>query len=831
MSVSYNEQVYPIFNPPVDPPYIRPVDWLPLPALADGEEKFAGLFPVFDDKSNFLAIYFEGDYTVDWGDGTTQNFASGVTAEHTYDYDSLSLDTLTARGYKQVVVTVVPQTGQTLSYMDLSVVHTNFASSSNISCPWLDIVLGMPNAGPAKSIIFCDDLNNNYLGSLENVAIYDTGGCEDMTYGFYYCTSLKQAVVKSMPQMQVIDYLFSSCSSLKVAILPVLPPSSYGVFETYSALNYIYLGDISNVLDDPGDIFNTGDYLKEIVIGKVGQSIYDLSYDADLYYLETFTILDASLLEDAGYAFENCYSLRSVNFPPTPNLKFLNDAFEYCYALTDVQFTDLSEVTDISYLFEDCYSLVSVDFPPMPLVEDCYNAFETCTSLESVTLRDFPSLSSLTFPDFFDYVFYDCPNLKEVNLIGFGENGFTETFNGCDSLSSLDFSFPLKFISVPPGELPSLAKVTISDTSKLKGVDLSFSQSNLSRVDAPGISCSFTIQNSFMPRESIVSLFGDLSIVTPGSRKVCVSNTPGTANLTPADYQIATDKGWVIETNLCSAPPYFCSTTVDTYCISDFSNAWNNCTGLTSLPGTLDFRNGVIFDYAWYNCTGLTSFPGTLDFSSAEFFSFSWYNCTGLTSFPGTLDFSSGTIFPGTWMNCSNLTSFPGTLNFSSGIYFGATWYNCRKLTSFPLLDVSSGISFQETWGDCRMLTSFPLLNVSSGTDFYRTWYNCFALTSFPALTFNTNVESFFDSWRNCSALTTFPANMFNNTSCLDFSGSWVGCALNQTSVDNILVSINMAGTSNGTLHIFGGTSAAPGAPGLAAKAALIARGWTVITN
>jgi hypothetical protein len=63
------------------------------------------------------------------------------------------------------------------------------------------------------------------------------------------------------------------------------------------------------------------------------------------------------------------------------------------------------------------------------------------------------------------------------------------------------------------------------------------------------------------------------------------------------------------------------------------------------------------------------------------------------------------------------------------------------------------------------------------------------------------------------------------------FSDTWQNCALSQQSVDNILVSLDTAGQSNGTVNIDGGTSSAPGAAGLAAKASLQAKGWTVLTN
>ena len=57
------------------------------------------------------------------------------------------------------------------------------------------------------------------------------------------------------------------------------------------------------------------------------------------------------------------------------------------------------------------------------------------------------------------------------------------------------------------------------------------------------------------------------------------------------------------------------------------------------------------------------------------------------------------------------------------------------------------------------------------------------------------------------------------------------GCALNSTSVNNLILAVNASGLSGGILNVSGGTSASPSGAALAAKTALEGRGWTVYTN
>ena len=120
--------------------WTRPSDWLTMPTVGSSDQKFVGLLAVYDHGSNHVAISAAENYTVDWGDGSsTENIASGVTASHVYTYSGISDSTLCTRGYKQVLVTVVPQSGKNLTTLNLQVRHANSPSNTNI--PWLDIAL------------------------------------------------------------------------------------------------------------------------------------------------------------------------------------------------------------------------------------------------------------------------------------------------------------------------------------------------------------------------------------------------------------------------------------------------------------------------------------------------------------------------------------------------------------------------------------------------------------------------------------------------------------------------------------------------------------------
>jgi hypothetical protein len=265
--------------------------------------------------------------------------------------------------------------------------------------------------------------------------------------------------------------------------------------------------------------------------------------------------------------------------------------------------------------------------------------------------------------------------------------------------------------------------------------------------------------------------------------------------------------------------------------------AWRNCSSLTSFP-LINTAACTNFGFAWQNCSSLSSFPLINTAAGVSFFS-TWAGCAGLTSFP-LINTSAGTGLGSTWAGCSSLTSFP-LINTSAVISFSAAWNGCSSLTSFPLINTAAGTNFGSAWQVCSSLTSFPLIDTAAGTNFQQCWRLCTQLTSFPVLDFDAAVglasdtqniiSGFRAAWQNCSALADFPANLFDNTTCTRYLDAFNGCALTATSIENILVSINTANTSNGNLSLEGGTNAVKTswtANANTAYDALVARGWTI---
>lgn len=164
------------------------------------------------------------------------------------------------------------------------------------------------------------------------------------------------------------------------------------------------------------------------------------------------------------------------------------------------------------------------------------------------------------------------------------------------------------------------------------------------------------------------------------------------------------------------------------------------------------------------------------------------------------------------------ITQF-GTFYFCSNLVISAT--SIKNAVSNNMSGVFRGINS----------TRVPDLDTSGASTFVNCHRTNSSLTVFPNHNFNST-NSLVAAFQDCSALANVPANRFDG--CLasaTFTNCFTGCALTETSVNNILVSIDSIGSSNKILGLAGGTNAAPTGAGITARDNLISRGWTVLTN
>lgn len=284
--------------------YVRPSDWLTMPVLTATDNKFVGLHAVFPD-ANYVALSAAGAYTVDWGDGTVENIATGVTAQHEYNYATYDAGntTLCTRGYKQAIVTVTPKAGQSFTSISLQLRHSALLVGS--ATGWLDVTV----SGASLSTI-------------------QIGGTVVLHTALEIFSCIKNAVTSSINML-------GSCSAL--ASIPML--------YTAECTNFINMfANCMSLRTVPQLDTSQGTNLSNMFTGCSA--------------LQNVPTLDTSKATVIGTMFSGCSSLRSSPVTATPLATSALQMFSNCQSLTSVPALNLSFITaSPTAIFSNCYAL------------------------------------------------------------------------------------------------------------------------------------------------------------------------------------------------------------------------------------------------------------------------------------------------------------------------------------------------------------------------------------------------------------------------------------------------------------------------------------------
>ena len=197
--------------------WVRDPNWLVLPSII-GQQMFTGLMAVFTDSNyvSLLATTNTGNYQVDWGDGTIEQFASNIQAYHQYDYNTFDVSNTTlithnGASYKQAIVKVTAVSGN-LTGVNLNKLHNATGLTSGCDVNWLDIAIEGANItsfvlSAASLVVASRLLESCYVGTL-NAAF------SDWSYMFYACVSIKTVGLRNTTAVTNMSYMFSTCYSL-----------------------------------------------------------------------------------------------------------------------------------------------------------------------------------------------------------------------------------------------------------------------------------------------------------------------------------------------------------------------------------------------------------------------------------------------------------------------------------------------------------------------------------------------------------------------------------------------------------------------------------------
>lgn len=538
-------------------PWTRPTDWLPLTDPVIGDQKIVMLWAIFPGDQNWFTITCSGAYSIDWGDGTAvTNTATATQTNKQLLWSSYSGSTLTSRGYRQAIITVTPQAGQTLTSIAMNVRHTS--APVGYTCGLLDIV----TAG--QSVNSMNLAASNFtLGMMERWRYVGTNLITALGTAVGGNTTVTAPALRTVAATNGQGYDIWAGSATSLA----------NMFGNCTSLEYgpVFGGSTANVTNCGSTFFGCA-RLQSLSLFNTSSVTTMSSMFQTCYSLKSVPAFDTSVISNANWMFSGCVSLTAL---PSFNWSLCSNFNSFasgCTALSTVGAATGGSVSNTMIsIFSNCVSLPAVPDYDYSKTTTLSNAFNGCSSLTDTSNLD--SVSPLC--TIFSWTFNGCAALASVtpDLITSGavDTAFmfgscraltttpppsgnkwkfsaattiNQMFSGCTSLQTIplyDFSAAVvcNQIFTDCTALQTLPALNFSSGTNF----LQIFNNTRSLRSAPlvGVRYSITV-GSLFDAAALDALYTGLGTALGGA-VITVTGNPGTTGDTPS---IATGKGWTV---------------------------------------------------------------------------------------------------------------------------------------------------------------------------------------------------------------------------------------------------------------------------------------------
>lgn len=458
----------------------KPSDWLDYTLPTASEQKIIGTVAVFDQDSNYFAVNIAttdaSQYTVDWGDGTSANFASGATAEKNYTWSSISSGTVTSQGYRQAIVTITPTTaGRTFSNIQLNRRHSALTASTKFYSPWLSFAIAAPNA---TSLTLGGSGSTTVSPAICQQALIISSNITSAANLFQNYYALQDVTFNTSATLTNTSNMFNNCRSLKKA--PFLNTASV---TTMSGM------------------FNTCNLLQSV----------------PLYNTASVTTINSM--------FATCRSLESVPLFNTASVTDMSNMFNECSSLQTVPLFNTATVTNMSGMFNAAFSLKSVPLFNTAAVTNMSNMFYQTNSLQEIPLFNTVAVTNMSGMFRFGSNLVSLPALNTAALTNAGD---------MFSVGGSNLAGNVKEIA----ELNLSGITSLANNNLGLGSATATSAQPLTRAKVTGMKWSQSFQNCGMGAAQLDEMYTSLATLNPAITNISgngttVTVTVGTANISP----------------------------------------------------------------------------------------------------------------------------------------------------------------------------------------------------------------------------------------------------------------------------------------------------------
>lgn len=540
--------------------WVRPSEWPSLTPVTTTESKFTGLLAIMpNDADNLASFRFlvsgggGSQYTVDWGDGTTEDVDHNTQVTHQYTYSTITGDPL-SYGYKTVTVIVTPKTsGQTFTSIILRVRPDGVGAQIAYAHKWLDIEMGSTGlttltTGANNSISnfpFCERFRLAsksasltsffeqfyYWSALQEIIFdCDTSTVTNCNAMFYFCTNLRFGPYFNTENVTITTFMFGECRKL------VNIPTYNLAKNTTMALMFVNCQKLPEV-----PIFNTS-------------NVTSLSSTFNgCFLLKSIPEIDAIKITTMDSAFRDCYSLETIKIINSANCTSYNSAFSSCRNLNNVSITgNPTSNINLTNMFANCTMLTNIELFDTNRATTFNQMFFQCTSLQKLPPINAGGAGNATILTNFAA---GCFNLSDVSGLTNTENitTFIQTFQGCRMLtispnvstnSATSVSSMFRDTGLTGLKDYNFSNVAAGGGSFIQAGSGLGTSTPLMYSNIQGLRFTHTYVNCGINKENLEYAFANVGAAGAASQVITITNNPG------ADTALSKTSTWTNTSNV-----------------------------------------------------------------------------------------------------------------------------------------------------------------------------------------------------------------------------------------------------------------------------------------
>ena len=568
-------------------PWVRNPSWSALTAVGDSEQKFAGIVAVFPQGS-YLALSAAGNYTVDWGDGTTADVNTGVTANKLYDFNDADLDNTnapvtltdagdlverTAHGYTNGMevrfYNIVSTTGLTTAqtYYVINATANDFQVAATVGGAAIALTTnGSATLLPYKQAIVnvtpqagqnLTTFNLNVRNTTTGLQAYETGWL-DIEMGGPNLTASGLTIGGT-------NVRFAMCE--RAALRNIGSCTSFAsLFSTFRALREVVITASTSAVTNISSMFLNCNSLATVPLFNTAAVTNASSLFDGCASLTTIPLLNTAAVTNAGIMFRGCASLTTIPLLNTAAVTDSSNMFADCSSLTTIPPLITAAITNMSSMFLNCRSLTTIPLLNTAAATNMSSMFQGCSSLTTIpslntaaatnmssmfqgcsSLTTIPSLNTAAATNM-SSMLNTCRSLIAIPVFNTAAvTNMSGMFIGCDKLTTIPLLNTAAVTNMNNTfgachSLTSVPALNVSAVSSSGNFTNVFNICNsLSRIEAANFSYTFSVANCRLGATELNEIYTNLPVVI--GQTITVSNNVGT---TGDDPTIATLKGWTV---------------------------------------------------------------------------------------------------------------------------------------------------------------------------------------------------------------------------------------------------------------------------------------------